>query len=197
MITLTHAAVLWLSEKRALGGDGRRSYLKLGVANEATSSFIPVVRTWIPQPSGQLICIVFSYVPVTGDPMKFHMLYSELEHTKYTCSLLSFFPLGLVEYCCGFTWCSCSPFTCLWWKDSINKILASTRLQGKEWKVQILGSTCQLYADSVHITDVSNVEYLLNDGYILATLLGRSCYGPHLTDKGTEAQSDSVALLKS
>lgn len=63
--------------------------------------------------------------------------------------------------------------------------------------MQILGGTCQLYADSVHITDVSNVEYLLNDGYILATLLGRSCYSPHLIDKETEAQSDSVALLKS
>lgn len=57
--------------------------------------------------------------------------------------------------------------------------------------MQILGSTY------VHITNVSIVKYLLNDSYILATLLGRSCYGLHLTDKETEAQSDSIALLKS
>lgn len=111
MISLTNAAILWLSENKALGGEGRKSYLELGVANEATSSSIPVVRTWNLQLSGQLISIIFSYTPVTLDPVKFHILYSESEHTKSTCSLLRAFPSGLVEYCCGFTWGPCSPFT--------------------------------------------------------------------------------------
>lgn len=109
--------------------------------------------------------------------MKFHMLYSELKHTKYTCSLLSIFPLELVEYCYGFTWYSCSTFTLSMMKGLNKQNTGINKTSGRRIENANTWQYLSLYADSGHNSDVPNVKYLLNDGDILATLLGKSCYG--------------------